>query len=144
MYMYNIWVKINTGLNVYKRKLVLLCISQEIMWKMVMFYTFFKYWKIKMAIEISIKTSITWLFIWNNILLTLESGSYFDVLCCRSSSVDIGQLSDQLSQQQFYTIGMATNNFVNFSLFKKKINLLWMLYNEFSLLLHRTSYEDSK
>lgn len=50
----------------------------------------------------------------NNFSLTLESESYFDVnvvLCCRSSSVDIGQLSDQLSQQQFYTIGMATNNF---------------------------------
>lgn len=54
----------------------------------------------------------------NNFSLTLESESYFDVivvLCCRSSSVDIGQLSDQLSQQQFYTIGMVTNNFVNFS-----------------------------
>lgn len=78
-----------------------------------------------MAIEISINKNLNHLIIHtNNILLTLESGSYFDVLCCRSSSVDIGQLSDQLSQQQFYTIGMATNNFVNFSMFKKKINLL--------------------
>lgn len=65
----------------------------------------------------------------NNFSLTLESESYFDVnvvLCCRSSSVDIGQLSDQLSQQQFYTIGMVTNNFVNFLLLhafvKKKKN----------------------
>lgn len=63
MYMYNIWVKINTGLNVYKRKLVLLCISLEIMWKMVMFYTFFKYWKIKMAIEISINKNLNHLII---------------------------------------------------------------------------------
>lgn len=64
MYMYNIWVKINIGLNVYKRKLVLLCILYEIMWKMVMFYIFFKYWKIKMVIEILINKNFNYLIIY--------------------------------------------------------------------------------
>lgn len=62
--MYNIWVKINIGLNVYKRKLVLLCILYEIMWKMVMFYIFFKYWKIKMVIEILINKNFNYLIIY--------------------------------------------------------------------------------